>query len=150
MNRDQVHTMMTALAIGGSVVGGLIITAHQVSEHTLSFPTTTPTSSASTTPSTSGTPSASASSGTVTKTGDLTNLNDRWGDYAQVSVTKVNGVVTAVDVPQSYATSQWQGAYPVLAQMAVSSNGAQVSNLSGATYASNVFNVALASAMSKF
>ena len=154
MNRDQVHTVMTALAIGGSVVGGIIITQHQVAEHTISFPTTNPSGTgkptASGTPSASGTPTSSASTGTVTKTGDLTNLNDRWGDYAQVTVTKINGKVTDVTLAQSYATSQWQGAYPVLAQAAVQSNGAQVSNLSGATYASNVFNAALASAMSKF
>jgi uncharacterized protein with FMN-binding domain len=86
----------------------------------------------------------------VTKTGDLINLGDRWGDFAQVKVTKTNGTVSDVALAQSYATSQWQGAYPVLAQSAVQSNGAQVANLSGATYVSAVFNAALASAMSKF
>ncbi len=150
MNRDQVHTMMTALAIGGSVVGGIIITSHQVAEHTISFPTTTPSSSGTQTPSASATASASASSSKVTKTGDVYQGGDQWGDYAQVTVTKVNGVVTDVTLPQSYATSQWQSAYPILAQSAVASNGAAVANLSGATYASNAFNGALASAMSKF
>jgi len=150
MNRDQVHSMMTALVIGGSVVGGIILTQHEVGGHTLSLPTTSPSSSGNPTPSASGSPSTSASGGTVTKTGDVINLGDRWGDYAQVAVTKVNGKVTDVSLPQSYATSQWQGAYPVLAQSALQSNGAQVANLSGATYASAVFNAALASAMSKF
>jgi uncharacterized protein with FMN-binding domain len=150
MNRDQVHSMMTALVIGGSVVGGIILTQHEVGGHNLSFPTTKPSSSGKPTPSASGSPSTSASGGTVTKTGDLYQGGDQWGDYAQVTVTKVNGAVTAVTLPKSYATSQWQGAYPVLAQSAVQSNGAPVANLSGATYASNAFNGALASAMSKF
>ena len=148
MNRDQVHKLMTALAIGGSLAGGVVLTNHQVAEHSSSFGNLP-------LPTASGSPSASSSSsntasGTVTKTGDLINLGDRWGDYAQVEVTKNNGQVTDVKLVQSYATSQWQTAYPILAQSAVASNGSQVANLSGATYASSVFNAALASAMSKF
>jgi uncharacterized protein with FMN-binding domain len=153
MNRDQVHSIMTVLAIGGSVVGGIIITQHEVAGQTISLPplpTATSHPSASGSPSSSASASASASSGTVTKTGDLINLGDRWGDFAQVKVTKTNGTVSDVALAQSYATSRWQGAYPVLAQSAVQSNGAQVANLSGATYVSAVFNAALASAMSKF
>ncbi len=150
MNRDQVHTMMTALAIGGSVVGGIVITQHQVAEHTISFPTTTPTSSGTPTASATKTPSPSATASKVTKTGDVYQGGDQWGDYAQVTVTKVNGVVTDVTIAKAYATSQWQSAYPILAQSAVASKGSSVANLSGATYASNAFNGALASAMSKF
>ena len=110
-------------------------------------PTHTSSSAPTPKPSTSTPPPSST---TVTKTGAVFNDNDRWGDYAQVSVTKTNGKVTAVNVVSSYATSQWQSAYPYLAQLAVASNGAPVAALSGATYASAAFNGALASAMSKF
>gem|GEM_PF-6778383 len=89
---------------------------------------------------------------TVTKTGDVKSglSNDPYRDYAQLTVTKVNGKVTAVNVDQGFATHGWSQYYPYFAQLAVQSNGADIGNYSGATYASAAFNAALKSAMSKF
>ena len=68
----------------------------------------------------------------------------------QVTVTKPNGQVTAVNFAVATATGGRAGAFGSLAQMAVASNGAAVSKISGATFTTNTFNLALASAMSKF
>lgn len=86
----------------------------------------------------------------MTKTGATIQGNDPFGDYAQVQVTKTNGKVTAVQVVSSYSNGGREQVFPYLAQEAVASNGGAVSNYSGATYTTNVFNKALASAMSKF
>lgn len=89
---------------------------------------------------------------TVTKTGDVKSglSNDPYRDYAQLTVTKVNGKVTAVNVDQGFATHGWSQYYPYFAQLAVQSNGANIGNYSGATFAAAAFNAALKSAMSKF
>jgi len=150
MNRDQVHTMMTALAIGGSIVGGAIITQPQVAEHTISFPTTTPTSSG--TPSASGTPtssSTSTASGPVTKQGDMFT-EQVFGGQVQLSVTKTNGVISSINLDTASATGGRQGAFSYLVQAAVAANGSNFGNASGATYTTNTFKQALDSALSKF
>ncbi len=67
-----------------------------------------------------------------------------------MTVTKTNGKVSAVDFVVATATGGRQGAFSYLASMAVKSNGASVGNVGGATYTTNTFNQALASAMSKF
>jgi uncharacterized protein with FMN-binding domain len=85
----------------------------------------------------------------VTKTGSLYNEN-HWGGQVQVTVTKTNGKVTAVDFAVATATGGRQQAFSYLAQLAVASNGSAVANVGGATFTTNVFNQALASAMSKF
>jgi uncharacterized protein with FMN-binding domain len=86
----------------------------------------------------------------VSKTGAYTTGSDPFGDAAQVTVTKTNGVVTGVSMAQAKASQQWLSAYDQLVALAIRSKGANVGNLTGATYCSRVFNNALASAMSKF
>ena len=86
----------------------------------------------------------------MTKTGATIHGTDQFGDYAQVQVTKTNGTVTAVQVVSSYSNGGRDQVFPYLAQEAVASNGVAVSNYSGATWTTIVFNKALASAMSKF
>ena len=146
MNRDQVHKLMTALAIGGSVVGGVVITQHQVAEHTLSFggPSASPTGS--------GTPSASptnTSAAPVTKQGDLFT-EQVFGGQIQLSVTKENGAITNISLDAASATGGRQGAFSYLVQEAIAANGSGIANISGATYTTETFKQALDSALSKF
>lgn len=86
---------------------------------------------------------------TVTNTGAL--FTERfYGGRVQVTVTKTNGKVTAVNFAVATATGGRAIAFATLAQWAVASNGASVSNYTQATYTTETFNAALKSAMSKF
>jgi uncharacterized protein with FMN-binding domain len=146
MNRDQVHKVMTGLAIGGSLVGGVIITQNQVAEHTLSF-SPLPTSSAN--PSSTATATNTASSGPVTKQGDMFT-EQIFGGQIQLSVTETAGKVTNISLDTATATGGRQGAFSYLVQEAVAANGSNIANISGATYTTKTFKKALDSAMSKF
>jgi len=129
-----------------------------------SAPSTAPTQSSNPAPSTSATKkapkpaasssSSSASSGTantgsatVTKSGGV--INYQFG-AVQVSVTKVGGKITAVDLLQAGATHGRQGAFGPLVQAAIQAQGSSFGNLSGATYTTDAFKQALDSALSKF
>ncbi len=154
MNRDQVNTLMTALAIGGSLAVGIIITNHQVAENTISFPTPDPTSSGtpsgSPTDTASGTPTPTQTQATpVTKQGDLF-VEQQWGGQIQLSVTKDGGTITNIGLDTATATGGRQGAFSYLVQEAMAANGSNIANISGATYTTQVFKQALDSALSKF
>jgi uncharacterized protein with FMN-binding domain len=150
MNRDQVNTLMTALAIGGSLAVGVAITNHQVAENTLSFVTPDPTSSGTPTPTdtASGTPSPTQTT-PVTKQGDLF-VEQQWGGQIQLSVTKDGGTITNIGLDTATATGGRQGAFSYLVQEAMAANGSNIGNISGATYTTQVFKQALDSALSKF
>ena len=83
----------------------------------------------------------------TTKTG--TAINYRYGTV-QVSVTKANGKITAVNLLQQGATGGRQGAFPYLVQYAIAANGTSFGNLSGATYTVDAFKQSLESALAKF
>jgi uncharacterized protein with FMN-binding domain len=89
---------------------------------------------------------APAATGT-TKTG--TAIPYRFGTV-QVSVTKANGKIAAVNLLQQGATGGRQQAFPALVQAAVSAQGAGFGNLSGATYTTDAFKQSLESALAKF
>jgi uncharacterized protein with FMN-binding domain len=96
------------------------------------------------------TPSAPASSGSssgTTKTG--TAIPYRFGTV-QVSVTKANGKITAVNLLQQGATGGRQAAFSYLVQYAIQANGTDFGNLSGATYTVDAFKQSLESALAKF
>ncbi|MEO0024742.1 MAG: hypothetical protein RL196_1183 [Actinomycetota bacterium] len=152
MNRDQVNTLMTALAIGGSLAAGIVVTNHQVAENTLSFVTPDPTSSGTPTPTdtASGTPTPTQTQTTpVTKQGDLF-VEQQWGGQIQLSVTKDGGTITNIGLDTATATGGRQGAFSYLVQEAMAANGSNIGNISGATYTTQVFKQALDSALSKF
>lgn len=89
---------------------------------------------------------APAATGT-TKTG--TAIPYRYGTV-QVSVTKANGKITAVNLLQQGATGGRQGAFPYLVQYAIQANGTSFGNLGGATYTTDAFKQSLESALAKF
>jgi len=89
---------------------------------------------------------APAATGT-TKTGSA--ISYRYGTV-QVSVTKANGKITAVNLLQQGATGGRQGAFPYLVQYAIQANGTSFGNLGGATYTTDAFKQSLESALAKF
>ena len=92
------------------------------------------------------TPAAPATTST-TKTGSA--INYRYGTV-QVSVTKANGKITAVNLLQAGATGGRQGAFSYLVQYAVQANGTSFGNLGGATFTTDAFKQSLESALAKF
>ena len=96
------------------------------------------------------TPAASAAAPAATgttKTGSA--INYRFGTV-QVSVTKANGKITAVNLLQAGATGGRQGAFSYLVQYAIQANGTSFGNLGGATYTTDAFKQSLESALAKF
>jgi uncharacterized protein with FMN-binding domain len=83
----------------------------------------------------------------VTKTGSA--INYRYGTV-QVSVTKANGKITAVNLLQAGATGGRQGAFSYLVQYAIQANGTSFGNLGGATFTTDAFKQSLESALAKF
>lgn len=98
----------------------------------------TSTASSSTGSSNSSTPK--------TATGDA--INYQFGTV-QLAVTKANGAITKIDLVQAGANNGRQAAFPYLVKDAISANGTNFSNLSGATYTTDAFKQALQSALSK-
>lgn len=97
-------------------------------------------------------PAPSSSSGNTQATGPVTATGDavqyQYGTV-QLSVTRDNGKLTAVDLVQAGATAGREQAFPYLQQYAIDSNGSSFGNLSGATYTTDAFKQALDSAISK-
>jgi uncharacterized protein with FMN-binding domain len=83
----------------------------------------------------------------VTKTSSV--ISYRFGQV-QLTVTKTNGAISAIDYGNSSATNGRQGAFPYLVKYAISANSANFSNLSGATFTTQAFQQALSNALSKF
>ena len=114
-------------------------------------PASTPAATTSTSPAPVSTPKATtapapAATGT-TKTGSA--INYRYGTV-QVSVTKANGKITAVNLLQAGATGGRQGAFSYLVDYAIQANGSSFGNLGGATFTTEAFKQSLESALAKF
>ncbi len=90
--------------------------------------------------------SGSASGAAKTATGDA--ISYRFGTV-QVSVTKANGKITAVNLIQAQASAGRDQAFSYLVTDAITANGSNFGNLSGATYTTSAFKQALDSAISK-
>ncbi len=67
----------------------------------------------------------------------------------QVSVTKANGKITAIDYLQSTASAGRDQAFPMLTAAALKANGSNFGNIGGATYTTDAFKQALDSALTK-
>lgn len=113
---------------------------------------TTVATNTSTTPptiTTGATQTTSANAGTgVSGTFTGNPYQTPWGN-AVASVTFTNGKVTAVDMPQVPNSPPSVEAKPFLISQALSSGGANIQGVSGATYASIAFKSSLESAIAK-
>jgi len=94
----------------------------------------------------SSTDSGNATLADMTVTGDA--IGYRYGTI-QVEVVRTAGKISAVNLIQADATAGREQAFPYLQQYAVSAQGSNFGNLSGATYTAEAFKQALDSAISK-
>jgi uncharacterized protein with FMN-binding domain len=90
------------------------------------------------------TTSASGKSGTATSE----EINYQFGTI-QLKVTEAAGEITAIDLVQAGANGGREQAFSYLVQDALSANGTDFANISGATYTVDAFKQALDSAISK-
>jgi uncharacterized protein with FMN-binding domain len=67
----------------------------------------------------------------------------------QVTVTKANGKITAVDFLQATASAGRDQAFAMLTSAAIKANGSNFGNIGGATYTTDAFKQALDSALTK-
>jgi uncharacterized protein with FMN-binding domain len=109
--------------------------------------TTAPAPAATTAAPAPAATSAAPKPAAVTKTS--ATINYRFG-VVQVSVTKDNGKITAVNLVQGTATHGRESTFPYLQQYALSAQGSGFANMSGATYTTDAFKQAVDSALSKF
>ncbi|CAB4617793.1 MAG: FMN-binding protein [Actinobacteria bacterium] len=83
----------------------------------------------------------------VTKTG--TSIRYRFGTI-QVSVTKTDGKITAVNLLQAGATGGRSQAFDFLVQYTVDAQGSSFGNISGATYTTDAYKQSLDAALAQF
>ncbi|MEY4321764.1 MAG: hypothetical protein RL167_492 [Actinomycetota bacterium] len=113
-------------------------------------PTATPTKTAAPTPTATptATPTKTATSSAAKQTGDA--IQYKYGTV-QLAVTKAGGKISAIDVVIGTTRGrEYAGVISVLVPAAVSANGANFGNYSGATFTTDAFKSALESALAKF
>jgi uncharacterized protein with FMN-binding domain len=141
----------TRIAVANSVIAAAALAgAIGLTNHfTGNSSNTITSSSSSSNQGGSGSTSTSAPAATG-KTGTATSdaIPYQFGQV-QVSVTEVNGKITAIGVGNSTATNGRAAAFPYLVKYAIAAQGNNFSNLSGATYTTDAFKQALSSAISK-
>ena len=102
-------------------------------------------------PPTDATPASTVSTGSSTppdKTVTSDPIQYQYGTV-EISVTRKDGKISAIDVGQSTATDGREQAFPYLVKYAVAAQGTNFANLGGATYTTDAFKQALTSAISK-
>jgi hypothetical protein len=81
-----------------------------------------------------------------TVTGDL--IEYRYGSV-QLEVTETGGKIESINEIQASASSAYEAAFPLLNEAAIAAQGTDFANISGATYSSDAYKEALASALGK-
>ena len=89
---------------------------------------------------------AGGTTGTKTVSGDA--IEYRYG-VVQLEVTATNGKIEKIAEVQATASSGYMQAFPYLNEMALKAQSADFGNLSGATFSSEAYAQALASALNK-
>lgn len=95
----------------------------------------------------SGTTGSGTTATEVTKTG--TSIRYRFGTV-QVSVTKTDGKITAVNLLQAGATGGRGQAFDFLVQYTIDAQGSSFGNISGATYTTDAYKQSLNAALAQF
>jgi uncharacterized protein with FMN-binding domain len=152
MSRKTRQVVANSVIAGLALAGAVVVTNHFAPSTSTTSTTSTSSGTSANTASTSSSGSSS-SSGTTTATGKSGTATSDAIPYqfgqVQLSVTKVNGKITAIDYSNSTATNGRDQAFPYLVQYAIQAQGTNFSNLSGATYTTDAFKQALSSAVSK-
>jgi uncharacterized protein with FMN-binding domain len=136
MSRNTRLAWANGVIVAGALAGGLVLTNHFAPGST---------TQAAPAPSTS-----TAGGNSAGKTGSATGAAVQYQfGQVQVTVTKTNGKITAIDYGSSTASAGRDQAFPILVQEAITAQGSNISNLSGATYTTDAFKQALSSAITK-
>ena len=148
--KTRVALANSAIAVA-ALAGAIGLTNHFTPSATAA--TTATSSTAAATTSNNVTAATVAKATTVKaagKTGSATSVvvPYRFGQV-QVSVTKTKGKITAISYGSSSATNGREAAFPYLVKYAISAQGTNFSNLSGATFTTDAFKQALSSALTK-
>lgn len=153
MDRKARMALGNTVIVASSIIGGVLLTNQLTHDQggllgrsATPVPTSTAAASSSGSESTP-TPSATATS-TAVKKGMSDTISYRYGNV-QVEAIKTGSKLTAVHMIQSDATNGRAAAYPMLVQAALSANGTNFGNISGATFTTDAFKQALDSALSK-
>lgn len=100
-----------------------------------------------------GSSSGSGSSGSTTTPAEVTkngtSIRYRFGTI-QVSVTKTDGQITAVNLLQAGATGGRGQAFDFLVQYTLDAQGSSFGNISGATYTTDAYKQSLDAALAQF
>lgn len=132
----------TLVLVAGAIWGGIVFGVDQNGGWNAVF-----NLASNVTPSTSVSPTQTTPNpGPVTANGDP--INYPFGTI-QLSVTRSNGKISKVGLIQASASAGRDQAFPSLEQAAISANGTNFGNMSGATYTTDTFKQALNSAISK-
>lgn len=67
----------------------------------------------------------------------------------QLKVSKTAGKISGIELIQEGANGGREQAFPILVEAALAANGSNITNVSGATYTTDAFKLALDSAISK-
>ena len=113
-------------------------------------PVATKTAVAVATPTATPTPTktASTSTGSVAKTGSA--INYKYGTI-QLEVVKSGSKITSINLIQASTKGrEWQAVPSMLVTAAISAQGSNFGNISGATFSTQAFKSALDSALAKF
>jgi uncharacterized protein with FMN-binding domain len=90
--------------------------------------------------------SATGTTDTQTVTGDA--IQYRYG-VVQLEITATAGKIETINEIQASTTEGWQEAVPIIHQAALDAQSADFANISGATFTTDAYKQALASALSK-
>lgn len=92
--------------------------------------------------------SGSANNATKTQTVTGEAIQYRYG-VVQLEITATAGKIEKINEIQASTSNGWQEAVPLLNQAAISAQNANFGNISGATFTTDAYKQALASALSK-
>ena len=111
-------------------------------------PKATSTATATPTPAKTSTPAPSKTAASNEQTGDA--INYKYGQF-KIQVVKSGGAIASINVLTGTTRGgQYAAIIPELVAAAVSANGSNFGNYSGATFTTNAFKQALESALAKF
>lgn len=111
--------------------------------------TAQPTQTQTTTQAPAATQTATAAPAPVTKTVTSDAIDYKYGTV-QISMTKTDGLITAIDMVQGDATNGRAEAYVTLISATIQVQGTNYGNISGATFTTDAFKKAVDNVLKKF
>jgi uncharacterized protein with FMN-binding domain len=124
-------------------------TSSQAPAATDSAATAQPTQTQTATQAPAATQTATAAPAPVTKTVTSDPIDYKYGTV-QISITKTDGLITAINMVQADATNGRAEAYVTLISATIQVQGTNYGNISGATFTTDAFKKAVDNVLKKF